>query len=109
MAPAGGRPGGGGAGEGMDPSAGIRHTARWGGSDKVAEEETHAGGKATLADPADLVEGLLTVCAECRRVIRLPTRPSGDGSGLVSHGICPECARRLYGRLFKPRGGSAGC
>jgi hypothetical protein len=58
------------------------------------------------ASPGEIV----TICAECKRVISLrgqpvlsPSNSSGDGS-LVSHGICEDCARRLYGPLFNRKG-----
>ena len=58
------------------------------------------------ASPRELV----TICAECRRVICLrgqPARPpfkAPDDGLLVSHGICEECARRLYGPIFNRKG-----
>lgn len=53
---------------------------------------------------------LVTICAECKRVIgrhgtgapAAPDRPNPQP--LVSHGICEACARRLYGSIFKSRG-----
>jgi len=58
------------------------------------------------ASPRELV----TICAECKRVIDLHddagrprAAPPGDDA-LVSHGICEACARRLYGPIFN-RGG----
>jgi hypothetical protein len=59
------------------------------------------------AAPSETSSGeLVTICAECKRVIRLRGRPDrpkagpSDGEPLVSHGICEECARRLYGAIF---------
>jgi hypothetical protein len=58
------------------------------------------------ASPRELV----TICAECKRVICLrgqPARPpshAADDGPLVSHGICEECARRLYGPIFNRKG-----
>ncbi len=52
---------------------------------------------------------LVTICAECKRVIGLrdpSVRPKPGSSGdetLVSHGICEACARRLYGSIFNRR------
>jgi hypothetical protein len=46
-------------------------------------------------------EGLVCICAECHKVLRVVGCVSGDGSALVSHGICPECADRLYGDIFR--------
>jgi len=51
----------------------------------------------------------VTICAECKKVISLPDLPArarsvpSGGESLVSHGICEECARRLYGPLFNRR------
>jgi hypothetical protein len=58
------------------------------------------------APPGELV----TICAECKRVIRHRGRPAQAVGGqatdetLVSHGICEECARRLYGPIFNQEG-----
>jgi len=51
-------------------------------------------------------EGLVCVCAECRKVISVMGDVSGGVTPRVSHGICPACAERLYGDIFrgKPRG-----
>jgi hypothetical protein len=46
-------------------------------------------------------EGLVCICAECQKVLRIIGSGRGDGSALVSHGICPECADRLYGDIFR--------
>ncbi len=46
-------------------------------------------------------EGLVVVCAECRKVIRTVGAVSPGGTPLISHGICPECAERLYGVIFR--------
>lgn len=55
------------------------------------------------------LEGILPVCASCKKIrdgegnwqpIELYIR---DRSGLeFSHGVCPECARRLYPDYFPP-------
>ena len=46
-------------------------------------------------------EALVCVCAECNRVIRTIGVLSVDATPLLSHGICPECAERLYGDIFR--------
>ena len=46
-------------------------------------------------------EGLVCVCAECKKVIKVVGKVAADSAPAVSHGICPECAERLYGSLFK--------
>jgi hypothetical protein len=46
-------------------------------------------------------EGLVCICAECHKVLRIVGKVRHDGSALVSHGICPECADRLYGDIFR--------
>jgi hypothetical protein len=49
-------------------------------------------------------EGLVCICAECRKVIRtVGTTPPGS-IPMLSHGICPECAERLYGDIFRGTG-----
>jgi len=47
-------------------------------------------------------EGLVCICAECKKVIRSVGTVKDEARALVSHGICPECARKLYGHLFAP-------
>ena len=49
-------------------------------------------------------EGLVCVCAECKRVISTVGVTAPGGSPRVSHGICPECADKLYGDIFRGRG-----
>jgi hypothetical protein len=48
-------------------------------------------------------EGLICVCAECNAVIRTIGAVSPGGTPLVSHGICPACAERLYGGILRGR------
>lgn len=74
------------------------------------ENVAGAGSPPGSAPPKAPPREVVTVCAECKKVISLPgesarrrSSVSGEDS-LVSHGICEECARRLYGHLFK-RGG----
>jgi hypothetical protein len=45
-------------------------------------------------------EGLICVCAECKKVIKLVGEVEDRSRALVSHGICPECAKKLYGEFF---------
>ncbi len=49
-------------------------------------------------------EGLVCICAECKKVIKVVGNVTPQKSHLISHGICPECASRLYGDLFKKKG-----
>ena len=48
-------------------------------------------------------EGLICICAECKKVIRIVGKRGREkeSTPIVSHGICPECAERLYGDLFR--------
>ena len=46
-------------------------------------------------------EGLVCICAECKRVIRVIGCKESDDAHLISHGICPACAEKLYGHLFR--------
>ena len=48
-------------------------------------------------------EGLVCVCAECKQVIGTVGRVSAGVTPRVSHGICPACANRLYGDIFRGR------
>ncbi len=87
----------------FDGKSGMRHTPRLGGAQKVPEDEAAHAGKSSVSNPAAAAESIVTICAECKRVIGSGGRPAGSLPGLVSHGICPDCARRLYGRFFEPR------
>jgi hypothetical protein len=46
-------------------------------------------------------EGLVCICAECKKVIGTLGSCEGSDVPLISHGICPACAERLYGHLFR--------
>jgi hypothetical protein len=48
-------------------------------------------------------EGLLCVCAECKKVIQRIGDVLPKEQTMVSHGICPECAEKLYGHLFREK------
>lgn len=49
-------------------------------------------------------EGLVCVCAECTKVYSVVGNVPAGVTPRVTHGICPACAERLYGEIF--RGGS---
>jgi hypothetical protein len=54
-------------------------------------------------------QGLICVCAECKKVIRTVGIVAPGARPLVSHGICPVCADKLYGEIFRSHGsGEAG-
>ena len=61
-------------------------------------------------DKVDTQEGLICICAECKKVIRFLGTVTNEAHALISHGICPECAEKLYGDLVSaaPRSSSAG-
>jgi hypothetical protein len=61
-------------------------------------------------DKVDRREGLICICAECKKVIRFLGTVSDEAQALISHGICPECAEKLYGELVTaaPLSSSAG-
>jgi hypothetical protein len=61
-------------------------------------------------DKVDRREGLICICAECKKVIRFLGTVTNEAQALISHGICPECAEKLYGELVTaaPRSSSAG-
>jgi hypothetical protein len=46
-------------------------------------------------------EGLVCICAECKKIIRVIGSMGSDRAHLISHGICPACAEKLYGHLFR--------
>jgi hypothetical protein len=46
-------------------------------------------------------EGLVCICAECKKVIKVIGNVTLQSAQTVSHGICPECAERLYGDIFR--------
>jgi hypothetical protein len=45
-------------------------------------------------------EGLVCICAECNKIIKLVGTVRDPSVALVSHGICSECAKKLYGEFF---------
>jgi hypothetical protein len=45
-------------------------------------------------------EGLICICAECKKTISTVGDVTDRSQALVSHGICRECALKLYGDLF---------
>ncbi len=49
-------------------------------------------------------EGLVCICAECKKVIKMVGNTGSGVRPLVSHGICPECAERLYGDILRKKG-----
>lgn len=51
--------------------------------------------------------GLVCVCAECRAVIQTIGIVAAGETPLVSHGICPACADKLYGAIFRGAGPAA--
>jgi hypothetical protein len=51
-------------------------------------------------------EGLVCVCAECNKVIGGVGVVSPGGTPRIGHGICPECAARLYGDIFRGERGT---
>jgi len=46
-------------------------------------------------------EGVICICAECKKVIKVIGAASPETAQTISHGICPECADRLYGDIFR--------
>jgi hypothetical protein len=50
-------------------------------------------------EKVDSREGLICICAECKKVIRFLGTVTDEAQALISHGICPECAEKLYGEL----------
>ena len=46
-------------------------------------------------------EGLVCICAECKKVIKMVGNVSPAMPPLISHGICPACAEKLYGDYFR--------
>ena len=50
-------------------------------------------------EKVDRREGLICICAECKKVIRFLGTVTDEAQALISHGICPECAEKLYGEL----------
>jgi hypothetical protein len=46
-------------------------------------------------------EGLVCICAECKTVISTVGGRDPAAAKLISHGICPACADKLYGYIFR--------
>jgi Fe2+ or Zn2+ uptake regulation protein len=70
------------------------------------EPGTGRGSRTGAAPPDVSAKQIVTICAECGKVITLTDRPAQSAAStvepetLVSHGICEACARRLYGAIF---------
>ena len=54
-----------------------------------------------------LLNGLLPICAECKRIrdnsgnwLQIENYISGHSEAKFTHGLCPDCGRKLYGDLF---------
>jgi hypothetical protein len=52
-------------------------------------------------------QGFICICAECKRVIKFSGLIGEKANTLISHGICPDCARSLYKDLAPVGDGSA--
>ena len=46
-------------------------------------------------------DGLVCICVECKKIIRTVGDCDPADAPLVSHGICPACAAKLYGTLAR--------
>ena len=62
-----------------------------------------AQNKRSLEKKVKVLEGILPICASCRRIrdengqyIQIEGYISEHSNASFSHGICPECARKLY-------------
>ena len=56
-----------------------------------------------LEDEVDILEGMLPICASCKKIRddknewqRLETYISKHSEATFTHGICPDCERKLY-------------
>jgi hypothetical protein len=84
----------------------------------VMEKQLTTGAASPILEPSwegkvenvDRREGLICICAECKKVIRFLGTVTDEAQALISHGICPECAEKLYGELVSavPRSSAAG-
>lgn len=61
-----------------------------------------------------LLESVLPVCMGCKRIRdehqqwqTMETYVTERTDSVVSHGVCPECAKRLYGNEARPTAGEA--
>ncbi len=45
-------------------------------------------------------EGIICVCAGCNKIMKRIGRVADPRNARISHGICEECARKLYGDIF---------
>jgi hypothetical protein len=50
---------------------------------------------------------LVCICAECSKIIKFLGNVENLGTALVSHGICPDCAQKLYGGILSPLSGAS--
>jgi hypothetical protein len=54
------------------------------------------------------LRGLLPICASCKKIrddsgywSQIEAYVQAHSDAVFSHGICPDCARRLYGDIFE--------
>ncbi|KJR97613.1 MAG: hypothetical protein VR65_23705 [Desulfobulbaceae bacterium BRH_c16a] len=66
--------------------------------------------KRELEKEVKILEGFLSICASCKRIKNekgeyeeIEKYVSERSKATFSHGICPECARKLYPEVFSDR------
>ncbi len=56
-----------------------------------------------------LLEGIIPICSHCKKILdkedwkSLEEYLSNKSEALLSHGVCPECAKKYYGDFFNNR------
>lgn len=76
----------------------------------LAEEKAVALEKALAEALAKVLSGFIPICASCKRVrgenddwTAVEAYVTNKTEAQFSHGLCPECMKRLYGNLLPPR------
>ena len=57
-----------------------------------------------------VLEGLVPICSFCKSIrddqqewVRLEEYITQHSEAVISHGLCPDCARKHYGEFYPPK------
>jgi PAS domain S-box-containing protein len=77
----------------------------------AAERERLVAELQEALDNVKLLSGLLPICASCKRIredsgnwLQIEAYISRHSEARFTHGVCPDCGKKLYGDLFPSRG-----
>ncbi len=87
------------------------YTLRQSRKDMMAELERRNAELEGMLAQVKRLEGMLPICAACKKIRddkgywqQIESYIGDHSQAVFSHGICPECARRLYPDLFPEKG-----